>query len=928
MRSSHRRHADQHHCPDHAPACPAEGQPRDKGWRRKLRKYAWGNMTIIGILSLVWLLVRSGLRPTRLNYPCQKAALVNATVLLGGAAVPIAARLPGWITRDKVSRPWVSKLVKVTEVAGIVALAAAVAITVAGALTGKGRPMGQMKAAAASLALPQLRSSASVASNIYVAEGIPAASEHGVDTLIQVMGTNGLRFFKTGGTGAGAGPDGLIGKNDVVLIKVNGEWKYRGGTNTDVVKGLINAIVHHPDGFTGEVVIVENGQWASFMDNLPNNRNTDGCNAEDHTQSFNDVARMFAGNNRVSVYDWTQVQNNAVNDFDKGDMRDGYVYMPEIEEGYPKFTTIYGTRISLRNGVWNGSGYDAAREKFLNVPVLKDHSLAGVTCSIKHFMGVQDLWKMTQDAPHDPMINQGLFGKVMLKARYPDLNIADAIWVTPAGGPNGPYQSAVRVNRLLASQDPCALDYYAAKHVLMPISGDARHNPDTVGNALHTMLFSTRDVLLAGGKQVTTDESKMNVFSAVSPQQPPKTPFEYFLAEGCTDYGFETWVLVANPNDKETKVYITYLTDKGAINKEPVVVPALSRLTVNASADIWAMNSGIRVGSDLPVFVERAMYWNERVEGHDSIGTSTGATDWYLADGHTSDGFETWVEVLNPGSAPTTATLTYMTPAGTVPGPTVTVGANSRFTVRVNDVVTSGDVSTRVTSAAPVVVEHSLYWGGRRGGMCSNGVKVPSPDWYFAEGATHSGFETYVLVLNPGAAPAHVTLDLITPAGGKAARTGIVVPAGTRRTVKLNDIVPNADVSTHVHSDVPIVSERSMLWPVAGGRAGHETPGMTGPATEIFMPEGCTGYGFETWLLLQNPGMVDSTVSVDAMTSGGEKKMLTVKVAAGQRKSVRINDYYQGNLSIRLLGSNPVCAERSVYWNGRAGGTSSIGYPL
>ena len=84
-----------------------------------------------------------------------------------------------------------------------------------------------------------------------------------MDTLIQVMGSNGLKFFKT--AGAGGSPDGLIGKNDVVLIKVNGEWQYRGGTNTDVVKGLVNAIVHHPDGFTGEIVIVENGQWASFI---------------------------------------------------------------------------------------------------------------------------------------------------------------------------------------------------------------------------------------------------------------------------------------------------------------------------------------------------------------------------------------------------------------------------------------------------------------------------------------------------------------------------------------------------------------------------------------------------------------------------------------------------------------------------------------
>ena len=35
------------------------------------------------------------------------------------------------------------------------------------------------------------------------------------------------------------------------------ERPQRGGTNTDVLKGLIARILEHPDGFTGEVVVVE-----------------------------------------------------------------------------------------------------------------------------------------------------------------------------------------------------------------------------------------------------------------------------------------------------------------------------------------------------------------------------------------------------------------------------------------------------------------------------------------------------------------------------------------------------------------------------------------------------------------------------------------------------------------------------------------------
>ncbi len=784
-----------------------------------------------------------------------------------------------------------------------------------------------MEDAAACLQVPGHRSSSAEASNIYVAEGIQNASEHGVDSLINVIAGNGLDFFKSSGAGRSAGPSGIIGSNDVVCIKVNGEWQERGGTNTDVVKGLVNAIVHHPDGFTGEVVIVENGQWASFMDNLSNNKNPDKCNAEDHTQSFNDVARMFAAfGHRVSVYDWTAVQTKSVQEFGSGDMNDGYCYVPEIQEGYPKFTTVYGTRISLRYGVWNGSGYDNARVKFLNVPVLKDHDGPGVTCSVKHFMGVQDLWKGTQEAPHTPMVTEGIFGKVMLTARYPDLNIADAIWVTPAGGPNGPYDKAVRVDKLLASKDPIALDCYAAKNVLMPISGNTRHNPDA-DNQFHQMMTTTRDVLLAGGKQVTMDQAMMNVYTGWDSEKPPVTPYQSFLAEGSTAYGFETWVLVANPNDKPATAYISYFTEKGCRNKAPVQVPANSRLTVNASSDIWSQNAGIRVGSDRPVYCERAMYWSDRVEGHDSIGTDSGATRWYLADGHTADGFETWIEILNPGATDATAHLAYLTPGGTVPGPSVAVPAYSRKTVFAADTVPSSDVSTRVTSDKPVVVERSMYWNGRRGGSGSGGVKAPSPDWYFAEGCTGWGFETYMCFLNPQAVDAKVTCRFVGAGAGSGAVTKtVLVPAGSRRTLKVNDVFPNRDVATEIHSDRPIVAERSMLWPVAGGRAGHATQGMTAPASAIFMPEGCTAYGFDTWLLVGNPGDVESDVTVYAMTGGGERKITEFKLGADKRKTVRLNDFFQGNLSIRVAASSPVTAERAVYWNNRTGGTCSIGY--
>ncbi len=112
--------------------------------------------------------------------------------------------------------------------------------------------------------------------------------------------------------------------------------------------------------------------------------------------------------------------------------------------------------------------------------------------------------------------------------------------------------------------------------------------------------------------------------------------------------------------------------------------------------------------------------------GHDSIGVTAPATAWYLAEGCTLGGFETWVLVQNPGDAPAKVTLTFMTEGGEVPGPTQTLAPNSRFSWNVGDTgVETYDVSTRVTSDVPVIAERAMYFTYKDaipGGHASVGV--------------------------------------------------------------------------------------------------------------------------------------------------------------------------------------------------------------
>ena len=89
-----------------------------------------------------------------------------------------------------------------------------------------------------------------------------------------------------------------------------------------------------------------------------------------------------------------------------------------------------------------------------------------------------------------------------------------------------------------------------------------------------------------------------------------------------------------------------------------------------------------------------------------------GAT-WYLAEGCTQGGMETFILVQNPNDAPAQVTLTFMTSEGPKDGPSGTLAPNSRQTWKVNDFVTTWNVSTKVTSNQPVVAERAMYGGNR-----------------------------------------------------------------------------------------------------------------------------------------------------------------------------------------------------------------------
>jgi hypothetical protein len=470
---------------------------------------------LFGLTCLVWYLVRTGTKPSRASYPCQKAAAFNANLWAVTYVFPLLS-VETW--KGYLRRRWKPMAVIVVAVA---LSAGYMSIRDAGLDDGQMSP--------GILSVTPMTASETPQSDIFAVTGTDGA-DGGVQALIELMAEHGQLFYWSKEKGDLKGPMGLIEAGDVVLIKVNSQWDERGGTNTDLVKTLIEALLAHPDGFKGEVVVADNGQDQYGGAGSGGSLDWEQNNALDRGQSIQDVVDAYSNSRRVSTYLWDEITNNVVQEFAEGDMEDGYVVSTKVINStgtlvsYPKFTTPYGTQISFKYGVYvpENDHYDVDRLKVINVPVLKTHMIYGVTASVKHYMGVPSD-KLTRSLGYRAhnTVDEGGMGTLMAQTRVPALNIVDAIWVNarPGSGPGSSYGSATEVNVVAASTDPVALDYWASKHILCRVCSDvfkmddSTMDPDnTASRGFGDWLRLSMNELNAAGHEFTCDEDRMNVY--------------------------------------------------------------------------------------------------------------------------------------------------------------------------------------------------------------------------------------------------------------------------------------------------------------------------------------------------------------------------------------------------------------------------------
>jgi hypothetical protein len=415
------------------------------------------------------------------------------------------------------------------------------------------------------------------------------------------------------------------------------------------------------------------------------------------------------------------------------------------------------------------------------------------------------------------------------------------------------------------------------------------------------------------------------------------TSATWYLAEGTTDWGFGTYISIVNPNSTDVTCDITYMPSGSANQVQTVTVPAESRLTVDpgellGSKDFSTM---VECNEGKTIAVDRTMEWlgtgATTPEYHCSIGVPAPAKDWYLPEGSSDWGFECWLLIQNPNSTDASCDLTYMIEGAGPVTVTKTVEANSRATFNMADDIGAEDASIRVESDIPVIPERAMYRNNRREGHDSIGTTAPASSYYLAEGTTGWGFTTYVLIQNPQGGQNSVNVTYMTDTGPVPhPENPIVMPANSRKTIRVNDFLASRDFSTRVDGDQPIIAERAMYWDNGTGEACHDSIGMSAPHNTFYLPDGCVGSDVETWTLVQNPNATSVDITVTYLSGTGAAPVsFTDSVPGNSRKTYNMADEgVTGQAGIVVTcdtaGKN-IMVERAMYWNSRGAGTDTIG---
>ena len=436
-----------------------------------------------------------------------------------------------------------------------------------------------------------------------------------------------------------------------------------------------------------------------------------------------------------------------------------------------------------------------------------------------------------------------------------------------------------------------------------------------------------------------------------------------FFAEGVVNNFFETQIALLNPGTTPARVLLRLQPQGGVEAPYFINVPAGNQRVVNSATlgSLITAPFSTLIESDVPIVADRTVMWagGAAYGSHTETAVLSPAPIWYLAEGATGGGFDLYYLVQNSNEGTLQITVTYLRPGGQPPlVKSYDVPGKSRVTIWVDEEVIPGspgkplsatDVSAKVVSnGGSIIVERAMYYtpagapvysaGHESAGVPQQGEGQALPlEWFFAEGATGSFFDTYILLANPGTSAANVTATYLLPGGVTYSKT-YNVPRESRFTIRLDDeeipagsgIRPlqSTAVSTTITSNVAVIAERSMWWPDGQWYEAHNTVGAQSRGTKWAIAEGEFGgaRAAQTFLLIANDGNQPANIRVTAMTDAGAaiawpSATTTFAVPARSRYTVAVDSATFPSLTQRFgavvesINGQPIVVERSNYYN-------------
>ncbi len=424
----------------------------------------------------------------------------------------------------------------------------------------------------------------------------------------------------------------------------------------------------------------------------------------------------------------------------------------------------------------------------------------------------------------------------------------------------------------------------------------------------------------------------------------------FYFAEGTTRPGFDPYICIQNPGATDADVTIIYMKGDGTTDSDQLTVIKNSRSTVLPRSKLGTGNDAahdfsakVECTNGQQIVAERPMYFNYNgawTGGHDVVGATAPAPAFYFAEGTARPGFDPYICIQNPGGTDADVTITYMKGDGTTATDQLTVMKNSRATITPrtklgtgNDIAHDFSAKVECTNGQAIVAERPMYFnynGAWTGGHDVVGATAPASAFYFAEGTARPGFDPYLCIQNPGATDANVTITYMQ-GDGNTATDNLTVIKNSRFTVTPrtrlgtgNDIAHDFSAKVECTNGQLIVAERPMYFNYNGAwTGGHDVVGATALASAFYFAEGTARPGFDPYICIQNPGLVDAAVTITYMKGDGTTDSDQLTVIKNSRSTVLPrsklgtgNDVaHDFSAKVECTNGQQIVAERPMYFN-------------